>query len=538
MRASLPSLALAALLVSTGCQTLHDWAPAAAQGLSPDSARFAEALARYSQSLISEFNPGGNDASLRQLRLACDSDPSNLPLALKVAAGYLGRKDYDRALTVLQRAASVHPDDVDLRLLLGIVYQLRESPRQAVREYRAAIRLAPDQADAYIRLATLHAAETQRGRALSVIDAGLRKVGDPGALLRFCEMMGRLYLQGGDPGAAIDFFERIRRRQPDNAAVVEGIARCQSLAGRNRKAIATLLELSRTQPASPARDLLLGELYEAENDPVRAEEYLGRAARAVPHDVPAVLKLAHLQLRTAPDRALKTLKEAVAAQPDDLNLRAFLGLALTRDRQYDAAIAVFAGVEQAMAKTPDASMVFGAQFYFWYGSACDQAGKTDEAERLLELAIDADPDFSMALNYLAYTWATRGVKLDQAMDYVTRALKLVPDESAYLDTLGWVHYKLGNLREAVTYLQKALDGDPDEPEIAEHLGDAWAALKESRRAIRFWRISLEAKPDNAALRAKLVAAGVDAAKLPPGPEKKEPEASRRQTQSTEGRIRD
>jgi tetratricopeptide (TPR) repeat protein len=516
MRAFFVRLALAALLLPVGCQTLHDKSPPAGSpsALKVDAVNLAEALAHYSQSLISESTPGGLEAGLRQLRMASESDPSYLPLSMKVAATYLARKEFDQALAVLQRAKTVHPDSADIRLLLGIVHQLKEAPGPAIREYEAAQRLAPDQADAYLRLATLYAAATRFSKTLSVIDVALRKVADQDTLIEFCENMGRLYLQGGQPRDALKLFERIQRRRPDDPLIKELIARCHAAVGDRKQALAELLELERTQPESRPRALLLGELYEDDGDFVRAEEYVSRVVRGAPHDVLTWLKLANIQFRTAPDRALQTLQEAVTNNPTDLSSRAFLGLLYSRNRQFDAAIGIFAEIEKSLSKESAVSMVLRPQFYFWYGSACEQAGKLEEAERLLEKCVAMDPESAQALNYLAYMWATKGTKLDRALEYVTRALEVEPDECAYLDTLGWVHYQRGDYREALKYLKKAYAGAPEEPVIAEHVGDAWAALNNRDEAVRFWRLSLKLDPRNAPLREKLVKMGIEPASLP------------------------
>jgi Tfp pilus assembly protein PilF len=139
----------------------------------------------------------------------------------------------------------------------------------------------------------------------------------------------------------------------------------------------------------------------------------------------------------------------------------------------------------------------------------------------MERCVALDPEFAQALNYLAYVWAEKGVNLDKAHEYVTRALKLQPREGAFLDTLGWIYYRKGAFREALDYLQQAL-GIEDDPVIADHVGDTWSALGEPAKAERFWRRSLKLDPSSTAVRAKLVKAGVAAESLPraaPPPEK-------------------
>jgi tetratricopeptide (TPR) repeat protein len=479
----------------------------------------AEALAHYSQALISESTLGGFDASLRHSRLAAERDPAYLPLTIKVAAGHLARKENDRALVVLTRAKSYHPDSVEVRLLLGIVHQLNDQPRLAVKEFEAAIRLAPDRADVYVRLATLYAAESRLKKVLSIVDAGLGKCRDQAPLLDFCETMGRLYLQSGSAREALLFFTRIP--QADRPGVKELTARCHAVLAEYSKAIALFRDLETSQPENIRIVLLLAGVYEAQGDRDLAEKYLSRCVQALPREVSTWLQLANLQLRTDPVKAMETLRKALGHNPDDLSIRAFLGFLLSRQKQFDAAIAEFAAIERAAEKDPAVAGALQPQFYFWYGTTCEQNGNFEAAERLLERCLVLAPEFAQALNYLAYMWADKGVNLDKARDYVVRALAVEPDDGAFLDTLGWIEYRKGDFREALGHLKKALDRMPDDPVIAQHAGDVWAALKHPRKARQFWKLSLTQDPDNAAVREKLIRAGVDPATLPgPSPQTK------------------
>jgi tetratricopeptide (TPR) repeat protein len=505
MRAPLTWLAVVPLIFLVGCRTVYDrGASDRTRGaVQAEGTDLAEALAHYSQALIFESTLGGFDASLRHSRLAAEHDPSFLPMTLKVAAGYLTRKENDRALLVLNRAKIYHPESVEVRLLLGIVHQLSDHAVLAAREFNSAIRLAPARADGYVRLATLYAAEARLKKVLSTLDAALAKCRDHAVLSEFCDNMGRLYLQGGRPAEALQFFDRIRADQPDNPAIKELTARCRAALGDYRHAVTLLRELEASQPGNIKIVILLGEVYELQGDWVRAEECLIRGVQALPQDVMTWLQLANLQLRLSPDRALKTLREALTHNPGDISLRAFLARLYSRQQQFDAAIAEFEAIGRAAEKDPALARTLQPQFFFWYGTACEQGGRFQDAERLLERCIDLNPDFAQALNYLAYMWAAKNMNLDKAQEYVMRALKIHPEDGAFLDTLGWVYYQKGAFKESLTYLNKALDRMPDDPVIAEHLGDVWAALKNSRKAGRFWRLSLKQAPDNAAVRNKL-----------------------------------
>jgi tetratricopeptide (TPR) repeat protein len=501
MRAWQNWLAAGPLLVLVGCTTLYDRAaPAIApSGLNPEDERMAGALAHYSLALISEVTLGGSQAALMHLRAAAAADPASLPLALKVAADHLKRKEYEAAVTVLRRTLAHHPKSMEAHLILGIACQLNSQNRQAEREFRTAIQLAPLASEPRLRLASLYAAEEQPRKVLAMVDEGLAEPALKEVFVDFCDNMGRLYVLGGEAAVAIPFLERVLSADANRRVSRVLLARAQVAAGQKQAAIRGLLDLAWRYPEDAQVALLLGELFEEEGDEEKAMRYYEQAAKAKPEDTAATLRVASLRLKTQPEGALALMEEIVRTHPDDVAARIYLGLVYSRLERFAEATAQYARVE-ALAKRGDGeSRPLPSHFYFWYGSACERAGNFEEAERLLQRCLELDPESGQALNYLAYMWADKGIQLEKALTYVTRALKVVPDEGAYLDTLGWVYYRQGEYGKALKCLRKAARAMPDDPVIHDHLGDALYALGEPGEARRYWQKSLELEPGRLSL---------------------------------------
>jgi Flp pilus assembly protein TadD len=81
---------------------------------------------------------------------------------------------------------------------------------------------------------------------------------------------------------------------------------------------------------------------------------------------------------------------------------------------------------------------------------------------------------------------------------IQKAVDLEPENEAYLDSLGWVLFKLGRPQEALPWLEKAakLSERPDAT-IEDHLGDVLAALHRWTEARVAWRRSLELEKNDA-----------------------------------------
>ena len=129
------------------------------------------------------------------------------------------------------------------------------------------------------------------------------------------------------------------------------------------------------------------------------------------------------------------------------------------------------------------------------GVSLERLGETRAAETHLLRAIEIDPGDAYALNYLGYWWADEGRNLDQAIEMIERAVSHRPSSGFFVDSLGWVHYKLGDPARAVGYLERATELEPSDPEITGHLGDVYWALGRREEARFKWRLALSLSED-------------------------------------------
>ncbi len=136
-----------------------------------------------------------------------------------------------------------------------------------------------------------------------------------------------------------------------------------------------------------------------------------------------------------------------------------------------------------------------AEIAYDHAMAAERVGKYDIMETQLRKLIKAKPDFAAAYNALGYSFADRNVKLDEAKALLETAVKLAPDDHYMLDSLGWVHYRLGNLDKAAEFLQKAYAVQAD-PEIAAHLGEVLWKQGKLEAAKKLWASALKDFPEN------------------------------------------
>jgi tetratricopeptide (TPR) repeat protein len=110
--------------------------------------------------------------------------------------------------------------------------------------------------------------------------------------------------------------------------------------------------------------------------------------------------------------------------------------------------------------------------------------------------LDKNADHAPTLNYLGYMWAESGVNLEKAHEMLTRAVGQEPNNGAYVDSLGWVYFRLGQLDLAEKYLVDATKLLPRDATVYEHLGDVLAARGDLDRALKVYRTALDLDPDS------------------------------------------
>ncbi len=109
--------------------------------------------------------------------------------------------------------------------------------------------------------------------------------------------------------------------------------------------------------------------------------------------------------------------------------------------------------------------------------------------------LKTEPDNAHALNALGFTLADRTDRLQEAYDYLKRAIELKPEDPAVIDSFGWINYRLGNNAEAIRLLRKAL-AQFEDGEIAAHLGEVLWVTGAHQEAMDVWTRVLEKLPDN------------------------------------------
>ena len=203
------------------------------------------------------------------------------------------------------------------------------------------------------------------------------------------------------------------------------------------------------------------------------------------------------------DKMVQAMSRAVRIFPEDFRINLFYGLALNRaGRNSDAVIPL----EKAVSLKPSDMDALSTLALVY-----EALNRYDDAYRIYETALRVDSKNSLILNNYAYSLSERGISLQKALRMAQLAVQLDPKNSAYLDTMGWVYFKLGDYKNAESFVKEALSvrnqpGDGSPATLEEHLGDIYAKMGDIKRAVEYWEKALGHNPQSSELKEKIAKA--------------------------------
>jgi tetratricopeptide (TPR) repeat protein len=402
-----------------------------------------------------------------------------------------GENDTQAALAALNRAAAADPGSAEIKAEIAAL-QLRKNPQaRAEGEKAAKEALAIDEknVEANRALGDLYTKDVDDGSRASNVQENVRNAilhleraaaGTIGTDLQLQYTLGRLYLRNGEPKKAVDAVSKVVAQSPGSPQARQLLAVANAAAGDLKGAIATLEEVVDYLPAL-AQDL--GRYLEQDGRPAEAAGAYTLALTQNPNNRQLkVFRIAALINAKSFSEAARFAGEARKQHPDDVNFPRLQARALFDAGDRTGAIAVAEAAAKAFPKD--------AQTQFVLVDLYSDAGRSNEAEKVLRQMLAADPANARVMNHLGYLLATRGDQLDEAVTLVQRALQQDPGRPEYLDSLGWAHYKKGELNDALKYLTAAAEKLPEHSEIQDHLGDVQLRRGALPEAIAAWTKAL------------------------------------------------
>jgi tetratricopeptide (TPR) repeat protein len=407
------------------------------------------------------------DNAIEVYEKAVAADADNQEIRRAYAEALMGGGRLAAARTELQKILKAEPDDGQTHLRLGELERQEGRFDQARQEFERAKTLMPDSLEVSYRQALLEDAVGNEDKAVQLLQGLLKQseraegqytAGEASNRAIFLERLGQVYRSQEKYDQAIETFRQIGNLGKENAPRAEGL-------------VIETLRLSR--------------------QPQKALEEAGAAVQKFPQDRPlAILRATLLGERGRLEEAIQQLQALLNNTPADREVHLAAAQIYSQAKH-------FAEAEAAARKALDLSKKLDDQEYphFVLGSIYERQKKYDLAEEQFRQVLTVNPLNAAASNYLGYMLADRGVRLEESIKYIQKALELEPNNGAYMDSLGWAYYKMNRYDLAEPNLLKAAQKISGDPTIQEHLGHLYLQLGKQHEAQEAWERALKDWPN-------------------------------------------
>jgi len=460
-----------------------------AQALEPDSEEVVLNLARL-------YAESGNLAQAAKVIEGVPVADRSAKMEGALGATYDQLKRPKDAIAAFQRAAEIEPGDLQTMNALAEALLNDNQFDAAMQQFKNIAEADPEDTGALIHISEIQRRQGKYEDALATVRKAVKK--DPNSLEA-----------GYNEGLVLD----VLGRYDEAVAVYEKMAELTSHANgaytaeeKNNRGIflerlgAVYSEVNKTSEAIATYQKLIdlgGESalrgYQGQVDAYRDAkqfdkevEAARKASESDPKSRDLKLMLANALLDQGKnDEGLAMAKSML--DNSDKDRAVFLALGQMYVRVHD-----WKDAEDALNRASALTSKKEDKIYllFLKGELAERQKHIEPAEQLFRQVLDIDPENSMALNYLGYMFADKGVRLNEALGMIRKAVEQDPMNGAYLDSLGWVYFKLGEYELAEDNLRKAVDRDRTDPTVHDHLGDLYEKTGRIRLAAAQWELSL------------------------------------------------
>lgn len=465
------------------------------------NAQYAEALKYYPNSNEIRYSYAETFMKMRHFQKALDESAKIIPrdgnvwFMMAKCFRSLGRND--SSLIAYRKTVEFKPDELSAYYQLAASYEQSEDFENAIWTYENMARLTPNY-KIYGQLGNLNIRAGHLDKAEEYYNESLRFDSTADNVKTY---LGLSFLleEKGDTARAHNYLKTAARLAPYDIMVQDKLLGYYQFTNQLDKAIAAARSMIDQIPhdtnlpqrlaliyfhadSLKAADSILSMLIDGGNISVINLYYAGRAA----------LELKDLHRAKNYFSHLTVFADSVA--DGWLNLGWVYGLmdsSVLEITTYQKGLRHISGIEDSV------------RLLYAVAVTHERNGNFDLSVRSFEDVIDLSPNHAQAMNYLGYMLTDAGKRLEDARQLIERALEIFPDNGAYIDSYGWVLYKLGEYKRSLEELLRAYRLVKDDAVITEHIAEVYRSLGDIENAQIYLNRALELDPDNESLRERL-----------------------------------
>lgn len=454
-------------------------------------------------------------------------NPEDKETLYYIAEAYINLKDYENSVVYLERLWHLAPFNSAVERNLIDIYTFLGQDEKLMRFYEKLLDIHGYGDHISYNLFSLYLKEKQVDKAQKLLEEIIKE--NPNSSGNWV-LLGNIKEMQKDTTGAIEAYKKALFSDLGNSKAMYQLYQIYRSSNNWQGLVETFREVIRQSPANPDARLILAEgLYHEEefdssiailNPLLGQEEYQVQAYRLMgmisseqkrygeaedffkkitqiePENKFGWLSLAFLYNQQEKfNQSIVVLQDALSILPTEVDLLSVYGSTLNQLGRFDEALNVLSKAYRINPKNLNVIISLGVVY--------EELKMYEESDSLNEAALKLYPNEALLLNNYSYSLSERGFQLDRALQMAEKAIELDPDNGAYLDTIGWIHFKLGNYEKARDYILKAVEQREDSAVVVEHLGDVYFKLGDLNNALKYWHRALEKDSENIELKNKI-----------------------------------
>ncbi len=437
---------------------------------------------------------GDNRKAAELLKLLADKNPTPRSLTA-LAAAYEQMRDFKGAAGVLRKLLETNPaNEREVQRNLAQDLMLSQDYAAALEVYNQLVMDDPADSQSYLRISQIYRQERDFAKAREANDKA--KAVEPNSIeIRYNEVN---ILEAEDrTGEATQLLKEIldsttkrnynQAERGNRTALLERLAGLYRSMDQTDQAIDAYRQIADVDPTLAQRSSAqVIDTYRTGKEYAKAQQEADAAIKKWPDDrMIRMTRDSMLAEMGKIDEAAADLKKLLSGK-DDRDIYVSLANTYEKGKRWDDMGKALDAAEKISDSTEDKSGI-----WFMRGAMLERMKKLDKAEVEFRKVLKADPDNAGAMNYIGYMLADANLRLEESLDLITKALDIEPGNGAYLDSLGWVQYRLGRLEDAEKNLRRALDKTPRDPTVHDHMADILMKESKVKEAVAQWESSLK-----------------------------------------------
>lgn len=459
-----------------GLQAARRWSE-----LADDSLKLSQVLG------VLELRNGNIDQAVvhfEHIMLIAEDSPAK---GYSIIGAVLTREeDSEQAMLLLEKLVNKHFENPYGHLTLATLALQAGDYTRTVHESELALKFKPDLMEAHVMRAQALMELEETERALREMKLVVEKVPEN----REIRMSYARMLLGAQRYEEAEYeFEILHAESPHDGDLIRTLGLLQFQQERYDAAKASFSRLVKRDQRKDEGHYYLGRVAEEQEDFQTAiSEFEKVEKRQYYLDAKARIASIYTELDgiEKAQQYLEELRHDLSSPEDIVEVYLIEGQLLYKHKLYVVAMDLYS---KGLREFPGHSDLLYARALM-----AEEIDRIDLLESDLKAILSEDPDNALALNALGYTLADHNFRIDEALDYITRALEIRPDDPAIIDSMGWVQFRLGNYEEAELYLRKAYQMLED-AEIGGHLVELMWAQGNYQGAREMMQEVLERFPD-------------------------------------------